>query len=67
MKLTSGYDRNFLRHMETQWMTFYHGANKDAIRLHSQGWLERRHLTRREGGYEYRVTDAARAALEASP
>lgn len=63
-KLTyPGYDGNFLRRMGTRWMTFYHGNNKDAMRLHAEGWLDRKHLTRPEGGFEYRVNDAGRAIL----
>lgn len=63
MKLTSGYDRNFLRSSGEEWKAFFHGANKDAIRLHAEGWLERRPYNRPEGGWQYRVNDAGRRAL----
>jgi hypothetical protein len=62
-----GYDSNFLRRIRSGgWYNFMHGSNKDAIRLHAEGWLERRHWDRPEGGYQYRISDAGRAALTRS-
>jgi len=66
MKLTSKYDREFLRRMSMKvggWWSFMHGANKDAMRLYDDGWLVRQRIDRAEGGYEYQLSDAGRAAL----
>lgn len=62
------HDGEFLRRIRAGgWHDFLHGSNKHAIRLHTEGLLERRRWDRPEGGYQYRISEAGRAALRSQP